>query len=1186
MKKLIVIIIIFTINTIFLFAKQNINIEKGELDFSKYKNKKYITLNGDWEVFKEKFILEEDFEKYKNEIIYHKMPGNWISLFGKTQVGYATFKMKIKNIENDKLYAIKIPDIRNAYTLYINGEKKIEIGKIGINKKDTIPDINPEVVVFKTNNNEAELIFHISNFHGFWGGAWSDIYFGEYRYIEKINLKKNSFELFFVGALIMIAIYQISLYLRRRKNIESLYFSSYCILMVFRILLTGEIFVKEIFDISWVWIIRFEYITYYFGVPLFTTYIVSAYAYKQHKKIITILQLAGVLFSLIILMSSSFENVFYIYLRDSNHILTILNMGLSIKVLISGAKTGEKGALATLIGGVFFAFIIINDMSIGMGAESQYLLQYGLFLFLALQSWLLADRFSNTFNKIEDLSNKVEKNNVELKRMDKLKDEFLFGTSYELINPINGIIGISDSIIKDKKMQFKENFNEKLEIISYSALKIKKMVYDILDFEKIKNKDIKLDYQKNDICNVVENILSFIKYSNPSSTIEYINNCKKNITIVYGDRQRLEQIFYNLILNSLKFLSEGKFIIKNEKIGNQINVELIISGKIKNEIYKFMENFEKNIENEELGNIDISLGITKKLIEMHDGNINIENKNNEMKISINFPYNDCEGEICEIYEKKQEIYDEIPEILYDNTKKNIFVVDDEIINLKIINQYLKELDYNVILVNNPNDFFKYISKYGEPEIAVIDIIMPEITGYELCKNIRKQYDIYKIPVLFMASQSRLEEIESIFQAGGNDYIMKPIEKIEFQSRVNMLSAFKLSFENTLNYQKEKEKRYFLEIISELNKNLNNTLDYKEIKIEAVRVIDKIIKYDKMYFFVEDVNKFQYISDNDVNEFAKDTLKILNLNKEKINNIKFEEKIYNNEGIEDIKLKKGLIIPTFYNQNINGIIILEGIEENIENTMIVLLYRLLAQIGFVIENVKMIKNIMENKSLSTMVSLSKAIVHELRTPLSGISGFNNLAKSKIKKLKEKSNENDIKEYEKIENYMETIDKDVKRVDFMAKELLEYAGIKEYKLDFQMINLKNIFENIKKDNISIIETENIIFNIEIDEKVEIEADYNKFYTAIYNIIKNSIEAMDYNKEKNIIKISYIKNQIIIEDNGIGIEEEKKDILFKPLVSTKTQGTGLGLAITEGIIKKHGFSIEIESIYGEGTKIRIKI
>lgn len=116
---------------------------------------------------------------------------------------------------------------------------------------------------------------------------------------------------------------------------------------------------------------------------------------------------------------------------------------------------------------------------------------------------------------------------------------------------------------------------------------------------------------------------------------------------------------------------------------------------------------------------------------------------------------------------------------------HILVVDDEMDVLNSIGEVLEEEGFTVSLVKNAQDALTLLQNH-HPDCIVLDVIMPEMDGFELCRLIRSKSEFAAVPVIFMTAKGRPADMISGYDAGANDYMVKPFDVLELPKRINAL----------------------------------------------------------------------------------------------------------------------------------------------------------------------------------------------------------------------------------------------------------------------------------------------------------------------------------------------------------------------------------------------------------------
>ena len=232
---------------------------------------------------------------------------------------------------------------------------------------------------------------------------------------------------------------------------------------------------------------------------------------------------------------------------------------------------------------------------------------------------------------------------------------------------------------------------------------------------------------------------------------------------------------------------------------------------------------------------------------------------------------------------------------------------------------------------------------------------------------------------------------------------------------------------------------------------------------------------------------------------------------------------------------------------------------------------------IIELEKRQEQLVQAQKLSSLGILTSGIAHQLNNPLNNIS-------TSCQILLEDFQYGDV---EHIKKLLTNIDQEIDRTRDIVVGLLDFSREREFQLDW--INLENIVLRTKQLVSSHLPPGVEILS-EIPEDLDIYMDGQKFQEVLLNLVLNAIQAMP--QDTGHIKINAKKNyrdiEITIEDDGCGIPSENLSHIFDPFFSTKEigYGTGLGLSVAHGIVERHGGTITVKSILGEGSVFTINL
>lgn len=225
--------------------------------------------------------------------------------------------------------------------------------------------------------------------------------------------------------------------------------------------------------------------------------------------------------------------------------------------------------------------------------------------------------------------------------------------------------------------------------------------------------------------------------------------------------------------------------------------------------------------------------------------------------------------------------------------------------------------------------------------------------------------------------------------------------------------------------------------------------------------------------------------------------------------------------------------------------------------------------------RMHEQLIRKDKMEALGSLVAGIAHEIRTPLTSIKMFTELLPVKYESVSFR---------QQISRF---VPQEVERINDMVNSLLEYA--RPRKPSPESFGLNQLVENVLILFTGHIEKHCILITHQIDDQITVFADKQQIQQVLINILLNAIEAME-EQEKKKIAISCSSNEhsavMVIEDSGLGMNEEIVSKIFDPFFTTKPLGTGLGLAISYKLVRENNGRIWPESLPGIGTKLYIEL
>jgi len=403
----------------------------------------------------------------------------------------------------------------------------------------------------------------------------------------------------------------------------------------------------------------------------------------------------------------------------------------------------------------------------------------------------------------------------QLRKVDKLKDQFLANTSHELRTPLNGIVGLSEALLE--KVQDAEE-KEDLELIMASGRRLSNLVNDILDFSRLREHDLTLNRRPVDMRTITDLCLRMNRPTAAAKHLDLFNRIPDGIPLVDGDENRLQQILQNLIANAIKFTNTGSVAVDAVVADGMMVVSVTDTGigiaKEKTEsIFLPFEQADGSIARS-FGGTGLGLSITKYLVELHGGTIGVvSSPGNGSVFSFTLPIAENAPAARPGVAIAAPIEGYFPDRPPDqppatgvgpqppshdagrqpkrtskagidavDARRNILVVDDEPVNLKVLKNHLESAGYEVTLAADGETALQLMHEHHF-HLVLLDVMMPRIPGYEVCQKIREKFLLTELPVIMVTAKNQVSDLVEGLGIGANDYIVKPFSKDELLARV-------------------------------------------------------------------------------------------------------------------------------------------------------------------------------------------------------------------------------------------------------------------------------------------------------------------------------------------------------------------------------------------------------------------
>lgn len=782
--------------------QENLSVESGVIDLRdvNLNDKQTIALDGEWEFYPSSLIATQGQTADKKKVIL-SVPRNWESVFENNDaetIHYGTYRLRILINNTQKTLGLRMDNALYASSVYVNGELTGKAGEPAKSVQYHRSNKTPYTVSFKPESNEINIFIQVSSDNASKEGLLKSVRFGT---IDAINQRVNlslGLQILLCVILLINSIYSIILFsLGFRKNKGLLYFSLLLLFAILSVLVTDDQILYQLISVEYIWKVKIAILAY-IGVGAFIPLVVSQLSSSStRQKILTYYVLYCIIYALFVLFSPS------VFLISRSKVLLIFVLIFSIAVSILNLRKKVTKGLETLL-------LLLGCISIGANIvwsivksnSSIEMMHYPFDLIIALLCFS-AFWFKRFFNNTLKIKQQAEILRLE----DKRKDEFLVNTAHELRNPLHIIMNLIQSLMNGSLGTFHKNRSkEQLILMENVSERMSVMLDDILDITKLKENRIHLDLKNTYIQSNVTGVLDMVRPLAEGKQIHIHSIIDESFPAVKADEDRLIQILFNLIHNAVKYTDVGEIIISASYSNNIASIEIKDTGAgiEKKEIERIFHPYVQASINsiKDRGGIGIGLSICKQLVELHNGTLTVQSESGKgSKFTFTLPLaqqDDLEKDEIKFLLKEHEqknmtvaasltVNDRL-----SNTSPNILAVDDDPINLKVIKTML-ENEYNITVSGNANEALIRLEEKSY-DLVISDVMMPNVSGYELTKAIRERYSISELPVLLLTARARKEDIITGFQAGANDYVTKPIDSMELKARISSLVQLKKSID--------------------------------------------------------------------------------------------------------------------------------------------------------------------------------------------------------------------------------------------------------------------------------------------------------------------------------------------------------------------------------------------------------
>ncbi|MDO9634341.1 MAG: two-component regulator propeller domain-containing protein [Paludibacter sp.] len=393
-----------------------------------------------------------------------------------------------------------------------------------------------------------------------------------------------------------------------------------------------------------------------------------------------------------------------------------------------------------------------------------------------------------------------------IKDLNQMKLQFFTNISHEFRTPLTLIIGQIESM--DQMENITPTIHNKLVKVYKNATHLRNLITELLDFRKQERDLLAIKVSNQDIVGFVKNIYQSFNDMAADRKIDYtFFSVEKNIPIWF-DAVQLQKVFYNLISNAFKYSNDNSSIsVRIERKSDQVKVSVSDSGVgiAEEELEKIFERFyqPKNQPGSasKVFSTGVGLALSKGIVELHHGEVKAtKNKDTGTTFMVTLligsdHFSSEDKSVNNEMDMNNIVETELPDKLFLETilgvndedsrnRSTILIVED---NEEML-QFLSDIFSPIYHVETAVDGLDAIEKVKnlQPDIVLSDVMMPNMSGKELCAKLKTNFETSHIPVVLLTADSTEEQNIEGLMLGADDYITKPFNVKALISRCNNL----------------------------------------------------------------------------------------------------------------------------------------------------------------------------------------------------------------------------------------------------------------------------------------------------------------------------------------------------------------------------------------------------------------
>jgi signal transduction histidine kinase/CheY-like chemotaxis protein len=408
--------------------------------------------------------------------------------------------------------------------------------------------------------------------------------------------------------------------------------------------------------------------------------------------------------------------------------------------------------------------------------------------YIQLQS--TAAELEEARSKLQENYNFLKAMNDELQRANEVKNKFLSIMSHELRTPLTVINGYLSLVLDKNYGNPSKELRDIISVVKEQGQNQLGLIEDLLDLTRIESGEYKLNKQAFVPDALINKAVENFRPEYEAKEIVVTVDIGEEMPTVHWDFHKMLQVFQNLLDNALKFTPEGGEIsLSANSKSDFIELQVLDNGIgiPKDRLEQIFDRFYQidSSSTRRYGGSGLGLSIVREIVVAHHGKVFVESDEGK---------GTCFLILMPVGEPEKPGYPDAlggePEmkgvrLAPKGHGETILVVDNDEDFLKMMKMILPKEGYHVRYTSDSTKAVHYAKKHNV-DLIMLDLMMPEIDGYEVCRKVRKDNEIREIPIMVVSAAGGKEVARQVFEAGANEHVIKPFDQQDLLYRINSL----------------------------------------------------------------------------------------------------------------------------------------------------------------------------------------------------------------------------------------------------------------------------------------------------------------------------------------------------------------------------------------------------------------